>query len=432
MKKLLPVVILFITFFLLNGCIYSQSPSSGAVPVTVGNSAYFSVKIFPNDNNIKWSFDGEVVAGATGKSFIYTPEMTDVNTSHTVSVVASGDSASWTVSVLPPIYGYLDTAEQVQDNLYAAYAGIGYNDPPENDSFMYGVMFKDLNSLIPDIVIDTMMGDPDLITKLPALVARIATTFSYVDPDGNIFYVTINRDGLGKGFTGSLTANFGESPGYSGYTGVATYYGDPSAADLTTYLRGSFTIDINAAFPITSFSFSSISITAKDTLLASYPSSVNVAYNNWVASYNVVYGSNPRNTKLIPDMSSYEIPTDPYNPDIDNRLYTLDGGLSVNGKEYFFDSMLYQQTEDGTAVTVDISGELNALDNALLIVETSAINRHADGKWQSGSMTLSGFNPVSEEQENYNISFAADGSASGNEPASWDIVNWQVALEPTF
>ncbi len=438
MKKMLSLFAALLVFALLNGCIISQSPGSGTVSVNVGNTAYFSVRVMPWDTGFIWSLDGAVAEGATARSFSYTPEMADVGSTHTVTVVVSGESATWTVNVLPPIYGDILTETQAQDILYAAYAGIGYNEAGNqtDDAFLFDVMFDNLNSSIAYMVMAAFnSADIDTLIKMTSS----GGTAVYVDSAGNRFNLYLKINLFTNTYSGTLSVDFSDTGGYN--LGYLTFFGDPGKFDLAVSINGSVDIEIDLpAFSINEFGIGNVAIAAKDSLNTNDSStSINVDYNEWSVAYSVVYGDNPQNTKLVPDMGSIA-PPPPYNTNKDNRNYTCKGSFSVNGNIYSFGKnnsrVRYQQTDNGDAtMSLAIEGDLDlpGIDiDGLINVKTTDIVRNESGIWISGSMTLSGYDSDNDLHTSYDITFAADESANGEEPLTWTMADWQNALEPIF
>jgi hypothetical protein len=103
MKRLSTCIMIGLLVILVQACIMSSTPSS-PVSVSAGDSITFKVTVFPSNITVQWYVDANLVSGATGKSFIYSPDEGDVGT-HTVMVKETSGwislkSHSWEVEVI--------------------------------------------------------------------------------------------------------------------------------------------------------------------------------------------------------------------------------------------------------------------------------------------------------------------------------------------
>ncbi len=424
MKKAISLFVLFFVSGMLSGCIISTAPSINSVSVNAGETQGFSINAFTFSSDYVWTLDGTVIPEATSKYYQYSPLTADVGTSpHTLTVSVGSDNYSWSVNVLPSPYTILDSEQEAKDILYAAYAGIGYMDDPADNEALYNAMLTDLNKLPEALVLNVILNDAALMSKIDNLLLGIPTTFYYTDDNDNAFSLRVDttpRIGQNPLFAGTLYANF-NTVGYAADN--CTYYGEEGSRDLVVSVSGDFKASLENF--IEEFNISSVAITAQNTLIAVYPS-FQVNYDNWKLAYMVRYGDTPLNVAIVPDVLDTL-----GNVISDNRDYTLSGSLAVNEITYAFGSGIrYQQSDNGNGtagLTIGGNISLNSLEG-LIKIETAGIIRNSSGIWTTGAMTLSGYNSTDDVWEYYGIDFD-NGTASGD-PDGWVESDWQNTLSP--
>jgi len=328
------------------------------------------------------------------------------------------------------------TQGQVEDVVYAAYAGIGYMsaDPLiDDDEALYDVMFDDPNSLMGSVFWDVFNNTTDLGELGKLLIGQPASLHYDHEVDGKVLYsaeIYIKPDAYGDcySFTGTLSIDF-KTNGYP--LNGCTYFGDNGADDLVAGITGYYEVIDKVLIPeLQWFILRSLRIEVRDSLTASYPSeNVTVTYDQWEISYEVYYGEDDPIDKRA-ELNLEILPVDPgltYTPR-DFRDYTLGGSFSIDGNEYTFDGFHYVQeldtSETLTLVLIDGTLSIPGLDGSVTIDTPYDVIRSSDGIWTSGEMTLSGVEyDVDVEFENGTANFSGD-------LGPWPEDNWQDVLAP--
>ena len=101
MKRSIYLLSIIFVASILSGCITSASPTDKPVIMSQSQSMILTIKVFPDIAQYSWTIDGQVVDGATGSSFTYTPA-DDEKTVHAIAVTASyfmglKDTYQWNV-----------------------------------------------------------------------------------------------------------------------------------------------------------------------------------------------------------------------------------------------------------------------------------------------------------------------------------------------
>jgi hypothetical protein len=122
MKKSSLFLVFAIFSALLSGCILSARP--GDVVMDAYETQQFSViDLAQNPKQYIWELDGQVIPGAMGDSYEYTPDCGDEGV-HTLKVTISWDSHTWNITVRPCPeewsidpqsldFGYIQTEKQI-------------------------------------------------------------------------------------------------------------------------------------------------------------------------------------------------------------------------------------------------------------------------------------------------------------------------------
>jgi hypothetical protein len=78
MKRVI-LMVLFLSLFILNGCIVSTSPSDFVITMDKGDTLEFSTVVFPASCNASWTlYYGSVEDTATGLHYTFTPDKVGV------------------------------------------------------------------------------------------------------------------------------------------------------------------------------------------------------------------------------------------------------------------------------------------------------------------------------------------------------------------
>ncbi len=240
--------------------------------------------------------------------------------------------------------------EQMKRSLYAVYGGIGYNDKDDttDDAFFYDVMVDSINSIWGDLILSTISGDSNYLSKFitfmlfPALPATAKFTS---DDDSYTSTLTINRKAIKDGFY-AFTATLNIAFNDNGYTyGTSKIYGTGQDSDLSVYFTGHFKLTDSELDPLI---IRTVKVTAGSGLKI-VDGGITATYNNWELAYNITYGaadpmgdtSIPENLELVP----YNQISDPKNY-ADFRDYTIVGSFTINDKTFSYASgFTYLQKE---------------------------------------------------------------------------------------
>jgi hypothetical protein len=337
----------------------------------------------------------------------------------------------------------LTTRDQAQDALYTAYAGIGYNraDSTYDDAPLYDIMLNDLNTVAGDFVINTIFDDPNLITKLLAVLLGGSRTFNDTTIPGVVSSVYVNPGATKNGylsFSGNLTVKFDATTGYPWNN--CLYYGSGTCvaaitADVTGYLKAT-------SAGLDELYVHSVMITAMNTLKAVYPYPIGeVDYNQWKIAYVAYYGENdpdytsgastiPMNAYILPILITYPVST------LDYRDYTLSGGFTLNGNAYAFPEtgIRYRQWQPESQTLLSVNGKLTipGLTGVITVsspediidpVGSGTINRSTTGIWTSGHMNLNASEVLATFINNGTCDFSGD-------LGTWSVASWQINLKP--
>lgn len=346
-------------------------------------------------------------------------------------------------------------AEQVQNSLYAVYGGIGYNDRANtvDDVLMYRVMVDNLNSIGNDLILTTVIGDPNYLNKFVSFmlipIGSSSAEFK-ASGDGYTSVIKINRGALSNGyftFDATMSVIFKET----GYTyGISKIYGTGQNSDLTAKFTGHFNIKDGS---LDKFIIRTVRVTT-GTGLKIIEGIATTTYDNWELAYNINYGTNdpmggsgtPTNLVLI---SSYNmISGDKASADF--RDYTVGGSFTINNKKFIFaNGFRYKQEQwdyiknnkNVTYVMMSANGQLiNPSQDGNISVSSSLDNINPDTtgtiithifedsawstNWLSGNLTFT-------TSEGSSLAVFDNGSVtftSGDD--SWTVPNWKTALNP--
>lgn len=331
------------------------------------------------------------------------------------------------------------TREQVEDVVYAAYAGIGYmsaNPSIEDDEALYDVMFDDPNSLMGGIfwdVFDYASANPGkygfqffrLINGLDATLDYDHEVSDQVLYHAEIYikpYVDVDC----YRFTGTLSIDF-KADGY--LHNDCTYSGVNGTDDLVADIIGYY--DFSGPSEFWMFMLRSLRIEVLDSLTASY-SFGEVTYDRWEISYDVYYGSDdPIDKRDELNLGIFPVDLDLNYQPRDFRDYTLGGSFSIDGNEYTFVGFHYEQLYDPienlTSVLIDGALSIPGLNGSVTIDTPYDVIRSSDGIWTSGEMTLTD-NIYAEFT--YDDVYDVETANFSADLVSWDVDYWQDDLEP--
>ena len=430
---------------LFSGCILSTTPEENTVSMEIGNSITFQIQRFPAGSDIQWHLDGDMIPGSTDISYQYLPYESDIG-DHILTVVESSVifgtyTHEWSISV--ESNGVMNSRQQVQDLLFAAYAGIGYMDADvfTDEENLYRVMVGDLNEVTGNLILDTLSGDPQYMTKLLGLILGSETTLNYTDTNGNECSLYLDPGPLGlltgrRPFSAILAVNFSST----GYTfGDCIYTGEAERDDLVGTFTGYFKAILQAPY-LDEFFIKSIELEAKDSLRSTYPFGI-VRYNGWKLSCDIYYGQYDPEYEPGDLLTPINVVFDPINwsgfeYDGDFRYYSVGGDFSLDGETYTFsDGFHYRQKDNGSLTMLFIDGDLmvpgtygfvtmDTTDDYLTDpVANGVIIRNSSGIWTSGMMTLIADNEVGIDIANGTAEFYGDLGA-------WSVAGWQDTLEP--
>lgn len=434
--------------------------SSGATDFELDGSVSFD----PDSDKITYLWKQEKQAGdptitladATSAKARFTADQSTFTTlTFSLTVTDSkGASSSAVCKVMKK--AEIETQTQVQNILYAAYAGIGYGRATNytDDAPLYDIMFDDLNDMGSNFVLDTIFNDSDAINKLLAVAVGGARSFTWSTsvaplPNGvtsSSVYVSAGSLTNGyRSFSGTLSVKF-NAAGYQLGNGVR-FYGNAGVADadLTAAVTGYFKYSISDGTVY--FYVRGVTIQAKNTLRAVYPLG-EITYgasdgSSWKIAYTVYYGSVdpiskstiPWNVQLMPVvMATGDLPTS------DFRDYTLSGTFAINGNKYSFPStgMRYRQWQydysgvtryplalNGTLQTPDVSSAIaiSSPEDTTDPIGSGTILRSLTGIWTSGQMSIGKTTKVNASFNNGVCDFTGD-------LGPWSVSNWQNVLKP--
>jgi len=369
----------------------------------------------------------------------------------TVSDGKKSAVADCTVTVLKR--AVLDTREQAEDVLFAAYAGIGYMDAgiSGDEEDLYRVMLDDLSAVTGNFIYDTIFSYMEglKLLELLQLASGNVKTLNYTDANGNECSLYIKPGSLDwatgrRPFYATFSVDF-SSTGYS--VSNCNYTGQDETIDLSGIFSGYFKAKDEYPY-LEEFFIKSIDLVAQDSLVATYNTFVVVHYNGWELSCDIYYGVDdpeydPARTHPV------NVVFDPISwsgSDYDRsfRDYTVGGSFSVDGNTYTYaNGFNYQQKEysfiiDDDPVTLTmifIEGDLMVPGtDGFIDVDTpddywndpigsGTIIRNDDGIWTSGMMTLIAGNEVHVDFDNGIADFTGD-------LREWSVAGWQDELEP--
>ena len=389
------------------------------------------------------------LTGLTNGSYTITPSLsgyvfTPVNRTVTIngtnatvpSFTASSSTNPPVDPPIPPVGQPKLSVEQAQDALYAVYGGIGYNDRLNtgDDALLYRIMVSNMNSIGIDLILKTVLGDPNYATKLLSLTLTTPSVEFKSKGTGYTSTLTIKRDTPRNGyypFNATLNVAFDGTGAYAYNT--CKVYGPGNNTDLTAYFTGHFGISNNLAIIIRT-----VKVTSGNGTWT-VEDGVTTSYNNWELAYNVNYGADdpmggfgaPTNLEFIP--SSYNtISTQTY-PDL--RDYTVGGSFVISGKKYSFAGFRYEQEQIDTYVMMSANGQMSVPGLASNFLVSSTLNTSNPGTnytiithvfehsawssaWRSGILILGDTSAVFD---NGSVTFT--GGAG-----SWIVPDWKTAL----
>lgn len=348
------------------------------------------------------------------------------------------------------------TMDQAQDILYAAYAGIGYKkfDDTTDDEILYGVLFRDLNTLAWDLVEEALKNLFSSSSPIKLQGATITWTISDYknETSSDVLYtytttsftvnVNVSIDSV-KGLQLSGPTYFGQNHNdVEGHAVMKLYSKKPK--------------DSTSGLPTTTQqTLEPISIVAAKTLKAQYvtPKLMVVQYtgngSSETAGWEISYAVDSQGINVYFVESSW---ISPENDAADNRLYHFNGGFTIDGKDqYLFSDMLYGQfgissLTDAKYLALKGKIKVPGLDTSVAVaspgaelmteIDTDAITmddlkefaisdvknlivRNTDGIWYQGTLTIG--DATAQFQSD-----AAVKITTGT--ASTTLANWQETL----
>jgi hypothetical protein len=367
----------------------------------------------------------------------------------------SGQTAVDNVTITVEKTVTLNSLGQYKDILFAAYAGIASESPGSGNDVpvLYKVMIDDLNRVSMEMA-DSMVTGLELSEYYDLLVdgKEIDVIDEEHDTDDELLYRTTltmkawfdtlwDQWNLIYTFNGSLVIDVNEFIPDS----CDCIYTGASSSDITVKLQGEF--ELNVDYEVKRFEITSVSISAADTLQASYDeASVDVSYGGWEINYSV---SEDYNRGILPDSLYWEEGVTL--SDNDNRDYTVTGSFrtayttaeEVERKSYrYLSGFRYRQYEpDSGDIILSVNGTLETDESggAVVIASTyntsnptsyNSITRNAGGLLNSGAMTINGTAMnVDFYVDSGTDTEIADFSGSNSELTGTES-NWQTSLDP--